>query len=536
MRKRGTNDGRPNDSKPFRAARRYADRSGRLLKAALGLVASAVLASACSNGTSDADPSGAGTTSTSGSAGAGRGGQATAGSTSAGAGGTSGGSGGGATAGGAQTGGAGSGGSAPAGGTAGSAGNAPFGGASAGGAASGGASVAGTAGGGAAGASGGVNGGAGGGAGDSGAAGVSGGAGATGGASGSGGGGGTGGIAKSLSEKYADLFPIGAAVDSGSYTSHAALLRQHFNSITPENEMKFESLQPSEGRFTYDAADRIVAFAVQNDMKVRGHALVWHTQNPSWLFANASAQTLLSRMRAHISAVVGHFKGKVYAWDVVNEAFMDDGSYRTQNEEEGKQSQWYGILGESYIAEAFRAAHEADPDAKLYYNDFYNYIPAKRQAIYEMLRDLLDQGVPVHGVGLQGHLNIEPSTEPSNQAYHQHVENMEDAIELYASLGLDVQVTELDVSLYIPGITYTEATFYTPATFTDELETKQAERYRAFFDMFRRHADSITGVTFWGIADDNTWLSEFSSGRKDFPLLFDDSHQPKKAYEAVVAF
>lgn len=348
--------------------------------------------------------------------------------------------------------------------------------------------------------------------------------------------GGSGGLATSLGEKYEPLFRIGAAVDSQSYTTHGAILKQHFNSVTPENEMKFESLQGTQGNFTYSAADGIVNFALQNDMKVRGHALVWHTQNPSWLFSGASKDTLLARMRTHIANVVGHFKGKVYVWDVVNEAMMEDGGYRTGAEEEGKQSKWYEIIGESYIAEAFRAAHDADPDAKLFYNDFYNYIPAKQQGIYDMLKGLLDDGVPVHGVGLQAHLNIEPSTDPNNQGYYQHVANMEDAIELYASLGLEVHVTEMDLSLYIPGITYTSDTFYTAATFTDALKVKQAERYRAFFELFRKHAGTVTSVTFWGVADDNTWLSEFSSGRKDFPLLFDDAHKPKKAYEAVVDF
>ncbi|WP_437852283.1 endo-1,4-beta-xylanase [Sorangium sp. So ce363] len=346
---------------------------------------------------------------------------------------------------------------------------------------------------------------------------------------------------KNLAEKYASLFPIGAAVDSQSYMTHATLLKAHFNSITAENEMKFESLQRNENSFTYDAADRIVSFAVTNKMKVRGHALVWHSQNPAWLFSNGSGgavsrQTLLTRMKNHISNVVRHFRGKVYAWDVVNEAMMEDGSYRTGNLADGQRSRWYEILGESYIAEAFKAAHEADPDAKLYYNDFYNYIPAKQQGIYNMLKGLLDQGVPVHGVGLQAHLNIEPSTVTTNQAVHQNVANMGKAIELYSSLGLDVQVTELDISLYIPGVTYNQSTFYTTATFTDALKAKQAARYREFFELFRKYKSVITGVTFWGIADDNTWLSEFSSGRKDFPLLFDINHNPKPAYDAVVGF
>ena len=153
-----------------------------------------------------------------------------------------------------------------------------------------------------------------------------------------------------------------------------------------------------------------------------------------------------------------------------------------------------------------------------------------------MLKGLLDGGVPVHGVGMQTHLNIEPSTVMTNQGYYQTVANLEAAIALYASLGLEVQITEMDLSLYIPGVTYTTATYYTAATFTDALQTQQAERYRVFFELFRAHRDVITGVTLWGIADDNTWLSEFSSMRKDFPLLFDTDHQPKKAFWAVVDF
>jgi endo-1,4-beta-xylanase len=305
--------------------------------------------------------------------------------------------------------------------------------------------------------------------------------------------------------------------------------------------MKFESLQRNEGQFTYDAADRIVEFAQRNDMAIRGHALVWHTQTPDWVFSNGSGgnatkEQLFARMRSHISNVMRHFRGKVRVWDVVNEAVMEDGSYRDGNEDEGKKSKWYEIAGEDYIAEAFRAAHEADPDAKLFYNDFYDYIPAKQQGIYTMIKGLLEQGVPIHGVGMQCHLNIEPSSDPMNQGYYQDVAHLEDAIELYSSLGIEVQVTELDLSLYIPGVMYTQQTFYTQETFTEALKLRQAERYREFFELFRRHAGAITSVTFWGIADDNTWLSEFSSGRKDFPLLFDTQHMPKPAYHAVMDF
>ena len=368
-------------------------------------------------------------------------------------------------------------------------------------------------------------------------------AGGTSGTSGTGGGsvidatcGGTNGMATNLKDKYAGCFPIGAAVDSQSYMTHGPILKAHFNSVVAENDMKFNALEPNEGSFTYTNADKIVDFASSNSMKVRGHTLVWHSQNPSWLFTGATKDTLIARMKNHIKNVVQHYKGKVYAWDVVNEAIMEDGSYRSGSGDEDKKSHWYEIIGPSYIAEAFRAAHEADPNAKLFYNDFYDYIPAKQQGIYTMLKGLLADGVPVHGVGMQCHLNIEPSTKTDNQGYYQSVENLEKAIVLYSSLGLEVQVTELDLSLYIPGVSYTKDTFYTAATFTDALELKQANRYQAFFELFRRHRNVITGVTFWGIADDNTWLSEFDSGRKDFPLLFDNNHQPKKAFDAVMNF
>jgi endo-1,4-beta-xylanase len=346
----------------------------------------------------------------------------------------------------------------------------------------------------------------------------------------------------SLARKYESLFPIGAAVDPTSRQTHAPLLEQHFNSVTAENEMKFESLERSEGVFDYAEADALVAFAQAHGMKVRGHTLVWHRQTPDWVFQGAgggpaSPELLLSRLKNHIDQVVSHFEGRVYAWDVVNEVIMDDGKYRTDHEAEADQrSRWHGILGVDYIAKAFEYAHAADPAAKLFYNDYRNYIPAKRQAIYEMLKELLARGVPIHGVGLQCHLNIEPSTDPANHGVYQTLPEMEAAIELYASLGLDVQVTELDLSLYVPGVKYTPEMFYTAETFTDALEQKQAERYAAFFELFRKHAKVITGVTFWGIADDNTWLSEFSSGRKDFPLLFDEKHEPKQAFERVIAF
>lgn len=348
--------------------------------------------------------------------------------------------------------------------------------------------------------------------------------------------------APSLARKYSAFFPIGAAVNSRTLRTHAELLAQHFNSITAENEMKFESLEKAEGVFDYAAADEMVAFARQHGMRMRGHTLVWHRQTPDWVFSNGSGgdapkEVLLARLEKHIANVVGHFKGSVYAWDVVNEAILDDGKYRTAHETEADQrSKWHGILGTRYIAAAFRAAHAADPDAKLFYNEYRNYVPVKRQAVYEMLKGLLAKGVPVHGVGLQAHLAIEPSTDPEHHGYYQNVVEEEEAIELYASLGLEVQITELDLSVYVPGVKYEPHQFYTPATFTPELEAKQAERYAQFFELFRKQQKRTTNVTFWGIADDESWLSHLRSGRQDFPLLFDAQHRPKKAFERIMAF
>jgi endo-1,4-beta-xylanase len=493
------------------------------IAAGLALLASAALGSSCAE-------SGGGQTGSGGNvAGASGGGTTGAGGSVAGGGGASGGDAGRGGAAGTATGGGGAAGAmagAGAGGTGGgAAGTSANGGVSGGSGGSGGSGSSGM---------GGAPGGRGGGAGAGGAA--AGGAAGSAGRGGSGGSGGMGGV-PSLYQRYASYFPIGAAVDSSSYNTHAAILTKHFNSVVAEDQMKFDALQPNQGSFTYTAADRIVQFAQTNNMQVRGHALVWHRQNPAWVFANASRDVLLTRMRDHINSVMRHFQGKVYAWDVVNEAIMNDGRYRTGDETaEDQRSSWHKIIGDSYIAEAFKAARAADPNAKLFYNDYYNYLPAKRDAIYNMLKGLLDSGVVVHGVGLQAHLNIEPSTDMTHQGYYQTVANMEAAIVKYASLGLEVQVTEMDLSLYIPCVTYTSDMFYTTATFTDALQTKQAERYRAFFDLFRAHRDVITGVTLWGIADDNTWLSEFSSGRKDFPLLFDVNHNPKKAFWAVVDF
>jgi endo-1,4-beta-xylanase len=280
--------------------------------------------------------------------------------------------------------------------------------------------------------------------------------------------------------------------------------------------MKWSSLQPLEGSFNFTNADRIVEFAQENGMKVRGHCLCWHNQIPAWVFmdgsAEASKELVLQRLRTHITTVVNHFKGKVYAWDVVNEA-IDDGSsvYRA--------SKWYTICGEDFIFEAFAAARAADPEAKLFYNDYSAVNPAKRDKIYDLLTKLKARNL-VDGMGLQGHWNI---SYPS-------VSLINDAINKYYSLQLEIQITELDVSVY-------DSDSDPQSDYTGILAQQQTAAYKGFFDVFRIFRDAITGITFWGLADDYTWLDNFPvKGRKNYPLLFDVNLDPKPAYFEVINF
>jgi endo-1,4-beta-xylanase len=313
-------------------------------------------------------------------------------------------------------------------------------------------------------------------------------------------------------------FYMGVAVNPSVIINEekANLIRRHFNSVTADNDMKWSNLQPAEGIFTFTNADKIIAFAEANGMKVRGHCLCWHNQIPPWIFkdgeAMASRELVLERLRTHITTVMTHFKGKVYAWDVVNEA-IDDGSsvYRL--------SQWYNICGEDYIFEAFRAARAADPDAKLFYNDYTATDPTKRDKIYDLLAKLKEQNL-VDGMGLQGHWNISYPSGPL----------IDDALNKYKSLGLQLQITELDVSVYTSNSD-------PQSSYTNDLSQRQSTAYGKYFTAFRYFKNAVTGVTFWGLADDYTWLDNFPVvGRKNYPLLFDVNLDPKAAYFEVIDF
>lgn len=324
-----------------------------------------------------------------------------------------------------------------------------------------------------------------------------------------------------LKDFYKDYFPIGVAVSPFSLIGdQGVLVLKHFASLTAENVMKMGPIHPEENRYFWDNADKIVDFASSNGLKMRGHTLCWHQQTPAWMFKDAagnavSKEVLLARLKEHIQQVVSRYKGKIYAWDVVNEAVDDKGEliYRT--------SDWYKICGEEYIAKAFQWAHEADPDAKLFYNDYNTENPAKRDKIHKMLKELLDAGVPIHGIGLQGHWGL---TNPSET-------NLRAAIEKFSFLGLKIQITELDISVY-----QSDKEAALPAL-TGEKEQKQMDQYKMVFKVCRDYKSVITGVTFWNLSDKSSWLDNFPvRGRKNYPLLFDQNLQPKKAFWEVVKF
>jgi len=332
---------------------------------------------------------------------------------------------------------------------------------------------------------------------------------------------------KGLKDYYKDYFPIGVAVGPWSLKGdQAALILEQFNSVTPENAMKMGPIHPEENRYFWKDADAIVNFAVENKIRVRGHNLCWHEQFPKWIFTDAKGDTvtkevLLQRLKDHIFTVVNRYKGKIYAWDVVNEAIDDNPDNFLRN------SPWYKICGEDFIVKAFEYAHEADPKALLFYNDYNTERPEKRERVYKLLKKLVDSKVPINGVGLQAHWSI---YEPSEK-------DLRDAIEKYSSLGLQIHFTELDMSVYPWEKERREKKPGEKDVLTPELEQKQIDQYKMVFKVFRENKGKITSVTFWNISDRYTWLDNYPvSGRKNYPLLFDTTLKPKKVFWEVVKF
>lgn len=333
---------------------------------------------------------------------------------------------------------------------------------------------------------------------------------------------------RGLKDYYKNYFPVGVAVSAADLKipAEVSLILSQFNSLTPENAMKMGPIHPAENRYYWKDADSIVAFAQAHGLRVRGHNLCWHEQTPGWLFRDSAGnrvtkEVLLKRLKDHITTVVNRYKGKIYAWDVVNEAIDDDSTKFLRN------SLWYQICGEDFIIKAFEYAHEADPNAVRFYNDYNTERPEKRERVYRLLKQLVDAGVPINGVGIQAHWSV----------YEPGKKQLVATIEKFASLGLKVQVTELDISIYPWEKNRRALRPGEQDTYTPELQKKQTEKYAEVFKVFRQYKDVITGVTFWNISDKYTWLDNYPvAGRKNYPLLFDQNLQPKKAYWKVIDF
>ncbi len=325
-----------------------------------------------------------------------------------------------------------------------------------------------------------------------------------------------------LRTAFRGVFLVGAALTaaqfSGQDTLGAAIVKAQFNSITPENALKWASVHPRPGTYDFAAADRYVAFGERNGMFIVGHNLVWHNQTPRWVFEDSggtpvSRDTLLARLRDHIHTVVGRYRGRIKGWDVVNEALGDDGTLR--------RTPWLTILGEDYLAAAFRFAHEADPDAELYYNDYELERAPKRRGAVELIRRLRDEGIPIAAVGLQNHDRLDwpsPAQEDST-------------IDAFAALGVRVMITELDVDV----LPHTAGANPFVDGLPDSLQQALARRYAELFGSYLRHRGTVTRVTFWGVTDRDSWLNNFPvRGRTNYPLLFGRDGRPKPAFVAVV--
>ncbi|HUB81403.1 MAG TPA: endo-1,4-beta-xylanase [Bryobacteraceae bacterium] len=340
-----------------------------------------------------------------------------------------------------------------------------------------------------------------------------------------------------LKEAFRGIFRIGSAVNQadvdGKDERDAAIVAAQFDSISPENALKWGSIHPRVDGYNFGPADQYVAFGEKHKMFIVGHNLVWHSQTPGWVFKDdkglpLTRDALLERMHDHIRTVVGRYRGRIGGWDVVNEALNDDGTLR--------KSPWLNIIGDDYIAKAFQFAHEADPAAELYYNDYSLENEPKRSGAVELVKKLKAQGIPITAVGLQGHDQLTWPT-PQQQA---------DTIEAFAALGVKVCITELDVDVLPRRAPGTSADISAVSAGGAELnpyvnglpEARQkelAQRYAELFEVFVKHRATVSRVTFWGVTDATSWLNYFPvRGRTNYPLLFDREGKPKAAFFAVI--
>jgi endo-1,4-beta-xylanase len=341
-----------------------------------------------------------------------------------------------------------------------------------------------------------------------------------------------------LKDVYKGAFRIGVALNetqfSGQNASGAALAAAHFNAISPENILKWEVVHPKPDVYNFEPGDKYVAFGEKHGMQIIGHTLVWHSQVPKWVFEDETGkplmrEALLARMEDHIHHVVGRYKGRIQGWDVVNEAVDEDGTLR--------KSPWLKIIGEDFIAKAFEYAHEADPAAKLHYNDYNMAVDAKRAGVIRMIRDLKARGIQIDVAGMQGHLKLD---RPSAEQYDRSIAEL-------AATGVKIAITELDIDLLPAANRNTTADVgrrdearaelnpYADGLRKD-MQERLAKRYADLFAVFLKHKDVVQRVTFWGLSNRDSWLNNWPvRGRTSYPLLFDAHGRPTPAFDAVVA-
>jgi endo-1,4-beta-xylanase len=344
-------------------------------------------------------------------------------------------------------------------------------------------------------------------------------------------------IPSSLKDALSGKFYIGTALNSdqisGVDTESIRVIKEQFNAIVPENIMKSEVIQPVEGEFNFALADQFVEFGEKNHMFITGHVLIWHSQAPKWFFVDdkgndVKPEVLKQRMKTHISTLVGRYKGRVKGWDVVNEAIEDNGFWR--------KSKFYQILGKDYIRLAFQYAHEADPQAELYYNDYSMAHKGRRDAVVKMVNNLKQQGIRIDGIGMQGHMTMDfPS-----------IEEFEKSIVAFAATGVKVMITEMDITVLPSPDKYQGANVSTKFEYDkklnpymnglpDSVATALHNRYADFFRLFLKHRDKISRVTVWGVSDAQSWRNNWPiKGRTDYSLLFDRDLKPKPIVETII--
>ena len=322
--------------------------------------------------------------------------------------------------------------------------------------------------------------------------------------------------AKGLKDAYKNYFKIGVAVNQRNVTNaeQQALILKEFNSITCENDMKPEPTEPREGEFNWENADRIADFCRANGIKLRGHTLMWHSQIGRWMTAEGTTkEQFYARMKNHIQAIVTRYKDVVYCWDVVNEAMSDDANATDPY----RQSAMYKLCGDEFIEKAFQYAHEADPNALLFYNDYSTVDPHKRDRIYNMVKKMKAKGIPIDGIGMQAHYNI----------YYPSEARLDSAITLFKTIVKHIHITEFDIRVNEEmggGLMFSRE----GATVTDSVKQYLADQYARCFKIFRKHKDVIDCVTFWNLGDRDSWL-----GARNYPLPWDENYQPKLAYEYI---